>query len=258
MVFLSLALPMSAAAFTAQEMGYSMPSTAPLYAEGPYEYRDCWWMFIMFRTTPEVLRELVPEPLKPNPKNIMTISLGAPHAAGFGSYHEVLIAVPASFKDISGRYVPYMYLDSDIPIACGREIWGWPKKEARISVFEKDGMVRSVVERGGIEIIKASVVLGDLVKEPQQLAPPEPRYFNLKIIPSVKQGVPPDVQQLTTTTLENYKVKRAYKGNATLEFGLSPADPLHRIKVEEILAGYYLFMDCDLTYGDVLYDYLAE
>ncbi len=258
MVILSLALPVSAAAFPVEKMGYSIPSTAPLYQRPPYEYRDCWWMSIMFKTTPEVLRELVPEPLKPNEDSVMMAMLGTPRAAGVGSYHEVLILVPASFEDMSGTYVAYQYSDRDIRLGSGREIYGWPKKEARFSVVEKDGMVRMVVERGDIEIIKASVVLGDLVKEPEKLAPPEPRYFNLKIIPSVKQGAPPDVQQLTSTTLENLRVNKAFVGNATLEFGMSPADPLHRIKVKQILAGYYLQNECDLTYGNVLYDYLAE
>ena len=106
-----------------------------------------------------------------------------------------------------------------------------------------------------MQIIGATVVLADLAK-PEDLLPPLP-VINLKIIPSVRQGAPPDVQQLTVTTLANYRVKRAYKGNATVEFGMSPADPLHRIKVEEIVAGYYVQTDVDLTYGDVLYDYLT-
>ena len=256
MVLLSLALPMSAAAFTAQEMGYSMPSTAPLYAEGPYEYRDCWEMAVVFKSTPEVRRELVPEPLEPNADNIMWAWFGTLHAAGFGPYNEAIIGVPARFKDISGSYVPYIYLDSDAPIAAGREIWGWPKKAARFVVVQTGEVVRYTVERGGVEIIKASVLLEDTMK-PEDVPPRQP-IFNLKIIPSVKQGAPPDVQQLTVTTGQNYRVKRAYRGKATVEFGTSPADPLHRIKVDQVLGGNYRLSDWDLTYGDVLYDYLAD
>lgn len=237
------------------EIGYSMPSAAPFYPEGPYEFRDCWWVVVVFKSTSETLRELVPQPLEPNADNIMVALVGSLHAAGLGPYHEAIIAVPARFQDLSGRYNVYLYVDNDAATACGREIWGYPKKGARFSAIESAETVRYTVERGGVQIIGASVVLADLAK-PEELLPSLP-VFNLKVIPSVKQGAPPDVQQLTVTTLENYRVKRAYKGNATVEFGMSPADPLHRIKVEQIVAGYYVQTDCDLTYGDVLYDYLT-
>ncbi len=237
------------------EIGYSMPSVAPSYLEGPYEYRDCWWVAVVFKSTPETLRELVPEPLEPNADNIMSAWVGSLHSAGFGPYHEAVIAVPVRFQDIAGRYNVYLYVDNDAAIAGGREIWGYPKKGARFSRIESAETVRYAVERGGVQIIGASVVLADL-GNPEELLPPLP-VINLKIIPSVKQGAPPDVQQLTVTILENYRIKTAYKGNATVEFGMSPADPLHRIKVEEIVAGYYLQMDADLTYGDVLFNYLT-
>ena len=167
---------------------------------------------------------------------------------------EAIIAVPVSFRDISGRYKVCLYVDNDAATACGREIWGYPKKGARVSVIESAETVRYTVERGGVQIIGTSVVLADLAK-PEEIPQPQP-IINLKVIPSVRRGTPPDVKQLTVTTLENYKVKRAYKGNATVEFGMSPADPFHKIKVEEVVAGYYLLVDLDLTYGDVLYDYL--
>jgi acetoacetate decarboxylase len=242
-------------AFSESEMGYSIPSSAPLYLEPPYEYRNCWWMTIVFKSTPEVLKELVPEPLEPNPDNIVMVFLGSPRAAGLGPYHEAVIAVPAKFRDMSGRYAAYLYLDSDIPIANGREIWGWPKKHAQFTITEANGMIRTTVERGGVEIIKASVVLAELIKEPEK-SPPPPPYFNLKIIPSVKLGAPPEVKQLTITKLENYAVKTGYTGSATLEFGMSPADPLHRIEVVQVLAGYYVQNQFDLPHGDVLYNYL--
>jgi acetoacetate decarboxylase len=203
------------------------------------------------------VKELVPEPLKPNADNVMSVFVATFHAAGIGPYHEAGIVVPASFQGIEGRYIAYMYLDQDNAIAAGREIWGYPKKEARFSLVEKDGMIRAVVERGGVEIIKASLILGDLVKEPEKLPPPKPA-FNLKIIPSVRQGARPDVQQLTSNTVANYRLLKAYKGDATMEFGISPADPLHRIKVEKILGGSYSQVEFDLTYGEVLYDYLSR
>ena len=78
-----------------------------------------------------------------------------------------------------------------------------------------------------------------------------------KLIPSVKNGAPPDVLQLTSTVLQNVVVREVHKGPATLRFGMSPADPFHRIPVEEIVGGYYYHTDFTLEDGVVVHDYLA-
>jgi len=70
-----------------------------------------------------------------------------------------------------------------------------------------------------------------------------------------KKGAPPDVMQLTSTTLENVKVHGEYTGKATLEFGTSPADPLHRIPIKEVVGGSYENVDFTLTFGEVVHDY---
>ncbi len=235
---------------------YSIPRTAPFYGCPPYEYRDSWIMNILFKTTAEITRELVPEPLEPNPDNPMSIFICRHNASGFGLYHEMILVVPSIFRGVSGNYVAYMYLDKDAPIAAGREIYGWPKKEARITLAEKDAVLTAIVERGGIELIRASMELAQL-GNPEDYQISEP-WFNTKLIPSIKKDAVPDVMQLTSTTEENLKIKQAYTGRATLEFGASPVDPLHEIAIMEVLGGAYMCADFTLTYGDIIYDYLTE
>ena len=82
-------------------------------------------------------------------------------------------------------------------------------------------------------------------------------YVSRKLIPSVRNGAPPDVLQLTSTTLKNVVGREVHKGPATLRFGMSPADPFHRIPVEEIVGGYYYRTDFTLDDGEVVHDYLA-
>jgi acetoacetate decarboxylase len=79
----------------------------------------------------------------------------------------------------------------------------------------------------------------------------------LKLIPSVKRGAKPDVAQLTSTALGNVNIKQAFEGKATLEFGMSPVDPLHKIPIENVLGGNYINLDFTLTYGDIIHDYLT-
>jgi acetoacetate decarboxylase len=210
-------------------------------------------MNIMFKTTSEVLRDLVPKPLVPNPDGLMVITIVRQFASGLGHYNEMLLTAPVGFEGKTVTYCVYLMLDHDSPIAAGREIWGFPKKLGIVKLDEKDGVLMGTVERGGITLVRGMMELSQLGK-PE--AHPSWTGVNLKLIPSVKKNAPPDVMQLTSTALENYKIHRVYTGNATLEFGTSPADPFHKIPIKEVLGGFYTNSDFTLTYGEVIHDYL--
>jgi len=230
---------------------YSIPAMGPLFGPPPYEYRDSWTTLIIFKTTLEALKDLIPKPLVPNPENLMVFINSRFFASGFGQYNEMILGALVGFEGKLGIYCVYLMLDHDSPIAAGREIWGFPKKLGQIKMEEKDGLVISTVERAGITLIRAAVELSQLAK-PEPILP----FFNFKLIPSVKKDSPPDVMQLTSTTLENREVHRAYTGRATLEFGISPADPFQAIPIKEIMGGRYVNWDFTLTYGEVIHDYL--
>jgi acetoacetate decarboxylase len=86
---------------------------------------------------------------------------------------------------------------------------------------------------------------------------PNTPSFNLKLIPSVKKNHPPDVLQLTSTTISSKK-KALYRGPVTLELNSTVADPLGRIPVLEIISGEQSIEDMTLDCGDVLFDYLTQ
>ena len=58
-------------------------------------------------------------------------------------------------------------------------------------------------------------------------------------------------------TLENIVVHSVVEGNATVSFGISPADPLYLLEPVEIVQGIYCELDFDLTYGEVIHDYIG-
>jgi acetoacetate decarboxylase len=237
------------------EKGYAMPSVAPLYTAPPVQFQDNKIIRIFFKTTPELLQELVPKPLAPNQDNLMFIYVGELNIVDMVSYKEVGIGVPVSFSEKPGNYAVYLYLDKAVPIVGGREIWGFPKKDAEITFEKEDNKISAKIVREGAELINASLNVLEKV-DPIPSRPNLP-WFNLKIIPSVKKGAPPDVKQITSTLLE-YNVKELHRGMAKLEFGTSPLDPLGNIKVVEIIGGEYVINDFVLGYGDILHDYLTE
>jgi acetoacetate decarboxylase len=236
----------------------AVPVWCPLYRLPPVEYKNVWQIVVIFRTTSEIIEELVPKPLVGNPDNLMFIQISHLFADAFGTYNELFLGVPVIAQGKpAASYSLYLLLDNDMAICGGREIWGYPKKLGRVSLEEKDGVVVGRAERGDIEIVKAAVQLSMIgTPEDMEAAGGSAVNINTKLIPSVKANVPPEVYQLTATTITNIKVHALYKGAATMEFGMSPADPLHKIPIVEVLGGTYLNADFTLPCGEVMHDYL--
>jgi acetoacetate decarboxylase len=235
--------------------GYSMPSTAPFYPEPPFYFENNKIISILFTTTKEALRELVPAPLIPNRQNLAYIYIGSLNVPPRGVYKEAGIGIPAFFGKKIGNYLLYLYLDEAFAIVPGREIWGWPKKDAEITFIEGKTAFDATVKRAGTTIISLSLDNLEVVEPiPDSTSTPN---FNLKIIPSVRKNHPPDVLQLTTSTVLSTK-KALFRGKASLVFNSSPDDPLGKLPVLDILSGEQSVEDMSMDYGDVLVDYLKE
>ncbi len=246
--------------------GYSIPINAPLY-EGPtYKYRATNTILCIFRTSKEVLEAVVPKPLVYNSDHYVYAWVNhLPRTTGFCHYREMFLTIPVEYpgKDgmVAGNYNAHLYLDNDSPIAAGREIYGYPKKLARVHFSEQEDVLTRSVERGGHEIFKVSISprvslpIDPIDPLVAQLALP---FINYKLIPSVVQDAKPDVAQLTLMELENFVCTKLDTGPSLVEFNSSPADPLGMFKVEEVIAGYYFEGQYDLPYGSVLHDYLKD
>jgi acetoacetate decarboxylase len=239
------------------KFGYSMPNASPLYPAPPFFYKDNVSLNIAFRTTPDALQALVPPPLLPNPGYLAFLYVGEFKVAApiQVNYLEAGLGVPVLFHGQPGNYYVYLDLAMAGAIVPGREIWGWPKKDARIEFVVENNACRASVWREGVEIIRASVQSLESV-DPLPPSQDVPNY-NLKIIPSVRRNHPPDVLQLTSSMGSSQK-KALFRGQAVLSFASSPSDRLSEIPVLEILNGEQSIDDMSLDYGEVAVDYLAE
>jgi len=200
-VFLFFALIMPGLSQETQSE-YCMPRLSPLYGPPPVQFLDNRIISIVFKATPEVLQEFVPKPLLPNPYNLMFIYIGRLNiespVAGRYEYLEAGVVIPVAFSKAPGHYPVCLYLDKALPIVGGREVWGWPKKDAEITFTETDGAISARVERFGTVLLSLS---GKLEKKVEPIpSQPEMPWYLLKIIPSVRKNAPPDVWQLISTS----------------------------------------------------------
>jgi acetoacetate decarboxylase len=222
--------------------GTRLSSTMPSYGMPPFTFENNQMLYITFKTSPDVLRALVPEPLVVNPDSLMTIYVGMLNSVDPEqiSYCEAGLVIPASYGDKKGSYMPILYLDKSLPITIGREVWGFPKFQADLCFEVEAGVVHATVAMEGTTLKDATL------------------QHMLKSIPSAEEGSTYAVKQLTTAVLRGGVDSEVRPGEATLRLGSTASDPLGMISVLEVVSGVYRLGGSVLDYGEVVHDYLAE
>ena len=74
---------------------FAMPLTNPAYPRGPYKFYDREFVVITYRTDPDALRAVVPEPLELAGDTVNYEFIRMPDSTGFGDYTETGQVIPA-------------------------------------------------------------------------------------------------------------------------------------------------------------------
>jgi acetoacetate decarboxylase len=237
---------------------FAMPLTSPAYPKGPYRYIGREYLVITYRTDPDKLRALVPEPLQVDVKNplVKYEFMRMPDSTGFGDYTESGQVIPVSFNRQNGGYSHSMFLNDEAPIAGGRELWGFPKKLANPSLkIEVDSLV-GTLDYGSVRV--ATATMGYKHKEMDMkllLASLKTPSYLLKIIPHVDGS--PRICELVEYRLEELELKWAYSGPCSLTLASHAMAPLNDLPVLEVVSAAHFKADFILGLGKVVHDYLT-
>ncbi|HYL33079.1 MAG TPA: acetoacetate decarboxylase [Stellaceae bacterium] len=234
---------------------FAMPLTSPAYPPGPYRFVNREFLIITYRTDPEVLRRLVPEPLKVTEPLVKFEFIRMPDSTGFGDYTESGQVIPVSFNGRQGGYSHCMFLNDHPPIAGGRELWGFPKKLANPTLKAEIDELVGTLDYGPVRI--ATATMGYKHREADQAAVKAalaaPNYL-LKIIPHV-DGTP-RICELVEYYLEDIELKGAWTGPAALSLTPHALAPVAELPVLEVVSAVHILSDITLGLGKVVHDYL--
>lgn len=236
---------------------FSMPLTSPSYPPGPYRFVNREFLIITYRTDPDALRAVVPEPLTIGEPLVKFEFIRMPDSTGFGDYTESGQVIPVKFNGVAGGYSHSMYLNDDAPIAGGREIWGFPKKLASPTLAVDKDVLVGTLDYGAIRVATATMGYKhralDTAPVLQSMLTPN---FLLKIIPHV-DGTP-RICELVQYELQDVTVKGAWSGPAALELFQHALAPVSGLPVLEVVSGVHILADLTLGMGRVVHDYLKD
>src|SRR5258708_13001385 len=85
---------------------YSMPLTNPSFPPGPYRFFNREYFVITYRTDPEALAAVVPEPLEVIEPVAKYEFIRMPDPTGFGDYTETGQVIPVPLKGVGAPYTP--------------------------------------------------------------------------------------------------------------------------------------------------------
>ncbi len=188
-----------------------------------------------FLTTPEVVRSILPAELDPGEEPRLTAQVSRWRSNCVGDFAASAIYVSASHRGVPGDYVLSMFMDTDVPMLFGRDLFGEPKKIGASSLHRNDGHMSGRLVRGGRPLIEIEADLGEDRGTTRVLG----RNYN------VKYELAPDGSELVgspTLMMAEFDqvVTVRRKGPASLRLTGTVHDPLDDLEVVEARDAVYV------------------
>jgi acetoacetate decarboxylase len=239
-----------------RDRAFAMPLTSPAYPPGPYRFHDREYMILTYRTDPERLRAVVPEPLQLDEPLVRYEFIRMPDSTGFGDYTESGQVIPVTFEGRKGGYTHCMFLDDHPPIAGGREVWGFPKKLGKPRLAAEMDTLVGTLDYGPVRVATGTMGYkhreADLAQVAAAMAAPN---FLLKIIPHVDGS--PRICELVEFALEDVRLQGAWTGPGALALFPHALAPVADLPVLDMVSALHIKADLTLGLGKVVHDYLA-
>jgi acetoacetate decarboxylase len=192
-----------------------------------------------FLTDPDVVAAILPPPLTPGDTPRITAMVGRWQSNCVGDFFGGAIYVSAHHDGVDGDYVLAMYMDNDIPMIYGRDLFGEPKKLATSALYHQGDVFTGHVDRGGVRIIELH---GHLTND---LGPARADgvNFNFKARPAADgNGLEEDA--ILTRAQFDTRISAAREGTGSVTLRGTVHDPLDELPVVSVLRG--AFVECDL------------
>ena len=224
------------------------------------QFFDAEMLTVYFETKPEVVKQLLPPPLNPGPMPVAGVFVANYPKTNFGvTYSESALFLQAEFDGEEGAYCLAMPVTDDMALILGREVFGYPKKLANISLERKGQEVEGWTERRGTRFLEVRAKLtGTFNDEAAQKMMLENMgteldlvVYNFKYFPCPERTgfdynprLVKEVVQIRPTSLQ--------MGEAELVLQPSDHDPWADVEVVRVLGAVYTIGNNTMLPGSVV------
>jgi acetoacetate decarboxylase len=242
---------------------------ARLYPPLPHAYRGVEDLVVDFEVQSDAVQPFLPRDVEPDGEIVRCQAKfrWTPFSI-HGPYHEAYVSATVRFRGERYRFLLLAYTDNDSPLAAGRELWGTPKKLARMtrSWSNLDGgfsehLVATLERPQAMRLMTVGLVC-DRAMAPADK--PALATLLLKLVPRA-DGSGPEIAQLIRLHGRVEFVKAAdgsallFEGRPSLSFdAMSTVDPLYRLRPLRLTGGSFARVDFQHGPGEVIHDYLRE
>ncbi|MFJ3306373.1 acetoacetate decarboxylase [Streptomyces sp. NPDC086549] len=236
---------------------FTTPLDSPAYAPTRYRFTDREYLNIVYRTDPEVLRRLTPEPLTVTDPLVRFEVMRMPDVTGLGDYTEAGQLIAVEYDGEAGEFSLAMYVDSVPAISSGREYSAYPKKSGSPALYVDSDTLVGTLDYGTLRVATATMGYKhhamDLDEARAEICTPT---FMVKTLPHY-DGTP-RVCDLVRTRISDITVKSAFTGPARLQLFAHAIAPLADLPVLQVVRAGHILTDLTLDAVEAVYDYLAD
>ena len=231
------------------------PVNAPVFSQVNPFYRNREYINVVYETDVEVLKAVVPEPLKVTSNLIKFEIINMPDSTGLGSYMEAGQVIPVEYKGEKGEFYLSMYVDNQGAIASGREIASFPKKAGQPNLYVDNDVIVGTLDYGSIRVAQTTMGYkhfsmenkeADFIISQPQFMLKQMRDYDGQLIKS----------ELTRSQITNFEVKEAYCSPVRLQLFEHIMAPLADFPVRKIVDGQHIIADLYLGHPEVIHNYL--
>jgi len=211
---------------------------------------------VYFTTDPANIAPMLPPDLTPAPSGICcAVGIDATFCANYGPFKEVGVVVGCQYEGKEAFFLPCLFLTSSDAIAPGREIYGCPKKLARIEMTQEGNELTTTCYRADVPMVQINSRI-TAPAEPDDAPPLWPMYM-LKIMPSTEGDGPAVKQLVENPPIDNVQTTKLFKGPGVVSFRPTVAGDFWRLEPRTFEGAIYQVCSYTQEYGKVVKDYLA-
>ncbi len=192
-------------------------------------------LMVYFETTPEAVAALLPPPLQPTAESLGMAWVGdIANSNCVGAFQGAGLYVRARYGDIVGNYCIAMSASTPEAVTFGRDLYGEPKKLAKIIFEQQDEHVWGSAERHEVRYLSMRGRLEQDAPTGRQ----ETSSFFFKFSPRA-DGIGFDSPPQLIHVISDASIDLARRGRGELVFRDSPHDPVADVPIRQVIEAVY-------------------